>query len=107
VPNPSKRKGSDWEVTVANYLRDNGFPYAERRVTQGSKDRGDIGGIPGVVIECKAEKLITLAEYMDEVAVEKANAHAPVGFAVVKRRNYGVERAYSVMELQHQIELLR
>ena len=104
--NPSKAKGTAWESSVVSYLNDNGFPYAERRALQGNLDKGDISGVPGVVIECKAEKAITLSSYMDEVAVETKNAGATLGVAVVKRRNHSVGRSYVVMELETFVRLI-
>lgn len=105
--NPSKRKGTAWESAVVDLLRRSGFPYAERRALSGPNDRGDVSGVPGVVIEAKAEKRIDLAGYMDEVRLEKANANASVGVAVVKRRNHGTERAYVVLELADFLELIQ
>lgn len=83
---PSKRKGTGWESAVVEFLRTNGVPRAERRALGGSKDRGDIAGIPGVVIECKAEKQITLAAYLDETEAERHNDNARHGVAWIKRR---------------------
>jgi hypothetical protein len=107
MANPNGRKGSLWEVVLAEFFATHGFPYAERRARRGSNDAGDISGIPGVMIEAKAVKTITLSDFMDEVRVEKANAKAQVGACVIKRRNHSVERAYVVMELQDWIELIR
>jgi Holliday junction resolvase len=105
--NASKRKGTAFESLVVGYLSDNGFDYAERRALAGTLDRGDIAGIPGVMIECKAEKAIDLAGYMDEVEVETANAEAQIGVAVVKRRNRPVDQAYVVMPLRQFVRLIR
>ena len=99
MANPSKAKGTAWETAVVGYLRDNGFPWAERRALNGATDKGDVSGIPGVVIEAKAERQISLAGYMDEVAIEVANANASVGVAVVKRQNRSVDQGYAVMTL--------
>lgn len=82
----SKRKGTGWETAVVTYLKENGVPHAERRTLNGAKDRGDIAGIPGVVIECKNEKTVTLATYMDETEKERRNDNASIGAAWVKRR---------------------
>lgn len=82
----SKRKGTGWESAVVQFLRDNGVPHAERRSLNGAKDRGDIAGIPGVVIECKNEKTVTLAAYADETAAEARNDGARIGLAWIKRR---------------------
>ena len=107
MANPNGRKGSSWEKVVADYLNVTGFPYAERRVKRGVNDAGDIGGVPGLMLECKATQRIDLAGFMDEVRVEKANAHAQIGAAVVKRRNHGVDRAYVVLEFRDFLDLIR
>ncbi|MEU5549223.1 hypothetical protein ABZ738_05590 [Micromonospora sp. NPDC047793] len=82
----SKRKGTAWESAVTEFLRQHGVPHAERRTLNGAKDRGDIAGIPGVVIECKNEKTATLASYVTEAETERANDGARIGLAWVKRR---------------------
>lgn len=100
MANPNGRKGSAFETACIAYMRDHGFAYAERRVPTGARDRGDLGGVPGLMLEFKNHKQIDLAGFMDEVAAEKLNASAQIGAAVIKRRNHGVERAYVVEELQ-------
>jgi hypothetical protein len=100
VANPNGRKGSAFETACIAYMRDHGFPYAERRVPTGARDRGDLGGVPGLCLEFKNHKAIDLAGFTDEVAVEKVNAAAEIGACVIKRRNFGVERAYVVEEFQ-------
>ena len=35
MSNPSKQRGTAWETAVVDYMRKHGFPYAERRVTNG------------------------------------------------------------------------
>jgi predicted lipoprotein len=102
----SRQKGTIWESQVVDYLKDHGFPYAERRALAGVNDKGDLTGIPGLMIECKAEKAIDLAGYMVEVKLQTANAGAHLGFAVVKRRNRSVGDAYAVMPLSVLTELL-
>lgn len=104
--NASKVKGTRFETEVVSYLNAHGFPYAERRALHGTDDRGDVAGLPSWVLECKAHASITLADFMDEVVVEKANAGAPFGAAIVKRRNKSVERAYVVIELRDFVEAL-
>jgi len=106
MANASKKKGTAWETALVEYLKLSGFPYAERRALCGTSDRGDVAGIPGVVLEAKAEKTITLSTYMDEVATEKQNANAQVGAAVIKRRNRGPGSAYVVMPLSQFVEMI-
>lgn len=93
----SKRKGTAWETAVVDYLRQAGHPHVERRALAGASDRGDIAGIPGVVIECKNAKAVTLAKWTDELTREKANDHATHAVLVVKRRGRPVADAYAVM----------
>lgn len=82
----SKRKGTAWESALVAYLRDNGVPHAERRALSGSKDRGDIAGIPGVAIEAKSANEIKLAAWIDEAETERANDGADLGVLWIKRR---------------------
>ena len=58
----AKRKGPAFEGQVVSYLREHGFPQAERRVMGGSRDRGDVAGVPGWVLELKATRALDLAE---------------------------------------------
>ena len=89
----SKQKGTRFETEVARYLG------VERRTLGGSRDRGDLN-IPGWVVELKNEARINLAGYMAEVEVERQNAKATYGAAVVKRRGKGPAEAYVVMPLR-------
>jgi len=76
--NPSKRKGTAAESLVVSTLIDRGWPHAERRALAGSADRGDVAGVPGVVIEVKAEKEFHISGWLREAAAEKANDGAEV-----------------------------
>jgi len=106
MANPHKRKGTAWETAVVEFLRGHGHPYAERRALAGSADKGDVTGVPSVMIECKAEKSITLATYADEVKTQTANADASIGVAVVKRRGRPASDAYVVMTLDQFARML-
>lgn len=86
MSNPSKAKGTAWESAIVAYLRDRGWTYAERRTLNGSKDRGDIAGIPGVVIEAKSTKTVALGAYLDEANTEALNDGANLGAVWLKRR---------------------
>lgn len=82
----ARRKGTAWESMVVEHLRANGAPHAERRALAGAKDRGDVAGIPGVVIECKSAARVELAAWLDEAETERANDRADVGVVWIKRR---------------------
>lgn len=82
----NKAKGTAAETAVVVALRDAGFATVERRALQGAADRGDIAGLPGVVIEVKNHASIDLAAFVDEAEVEADNDNADLGVAWVKRR---------------------
>ena len=107
----SKAKGRDGENAVVDYLRQRGYP-AERRRQTGAQDCGDVSGVPGWVIEVKAEKRLNLAGYMDELVAERINAEKrygsrQAGFVVCKRRGtqYPGEW-YAVLTLDEMVNLL-
>ena len=83
---------------MADYLKE-AFPLAERRVKNGRYDRGDTSGVPNVCIECKAELKIDLPGYLDELAVECANAETDLGFVFIKNRRHSVGDGYAVMSV--------
>ena len=96
-----KRKGSQFERDVVGYLQEHGFADAERAYGAGRpEDIGDVVGVPGVCIECKAAKSIDLAGFVDEAERERLNARQPYGVAVVKRRGKSTDNAYVVMSLE-------
>lgn len=85
MSHPSKVKGTAWETAIVRTLLAAGVPYAERRPTNGKNDRGDISGIPGVVIEAKCEHAIRLAGWLAEAETERVHAGATVGLVWHKR----------------------
>lgn len=84
----SRAKGTRAESALVDYLRAHGWPYAERRALGGNRDRGDIAGIPGTVIEVKNTARMELAEWVKEAEVEAGNDGAGVWFVVAKRRGH-------------------
>jgi hypothetical protein len=119
--NPSREIGTAWETLAVTYGQSQGFPL-DRRALAGRRDLGDLMGMPGWVIGCKAEKTIRLSTYMDEIAKQKANhafrsagavrltgADMPdlIGVELVKRRGYGPGRAYAVMEFDDLLAVWR
>jgi hypothetical protein len=87
----ANRKGSTFEKSIADYLaiqlQDDRI---ERRVTNGNKDRGDIGGVRlnghRVVIECKNHNRLNLSGWVEEARIEAGNDDAILGAVVHKRR---------------------
>ena len=106
-PGTAKVKGRTTENLLVEYLRANGFPYAERRRLAGSGDRGDIAGVVGVVIEVKSGARIDLASWMAELAWEISNDRASYGMVVVRPKGRpNPEQWWTVMPLPQAIELL-
>jgi Holliday junction resolvase len=91
VSTASKAKGTRAEREVVNYLQ-NWWPAAERRALSGNKDKGDVAGIPGLVVEVKAAVQQRLAEWEHETLIEAANADAKAFVLVVKRPHKHVSR---------------
>lgn len=104
----AKQAGTRWESAIVEYLRTRGWMHAERRAKTGALDKGDITGIPGVVIEAKDVAKITLAEFLREATVEAENAGAMVGAAWIKRRGKSSPAdAYVLMDGETFAHLLR
>jgi hypothetical protein len=84
----SKAKGTKWESEIVRALREMGFVQAERRAGNGVHDRGDITGIPGLVIEAKNHNRTELAEWVKEAVAERDNAGARYGVVWHHRRGH-------------------
>lgn len=82
-----RAKGTRWETACVNFLREHGFPWADRLPLSGAKDRGDVTLGPGSPVhEMKNQNRHSLAEWLDEANTEAANAKAPFGVVWFKRR---------------------
>jgi len=108
VTSANKAKGAQWERDVAAYLRENGFPMADRRYGAGVReDKGDLVGVPRFALECKNQASINLSEFLEEALIEAKYAKAQFGAAVIKRRRKATKDAYVVMSLEQFAELIR
>ncbi|MEU8840273.1 hypothetical protein AB0D97_14230 [Streptomyces roseus] len=106
MTNPSKAKGTAWESLLVAYLREHHNPASHRNVQMGAKDIGDIDGYYLHALEAKAEKTITLSDYIAQANREAVHAGQPFGCAVVKRRMKGVGDAYVVRDLATDVRLM-
>lgn len=105
----ARAAGRTWERQVAEYLVSEGWPRAERRRLAGAKDRGDIAGILGVVIECKNAARLEWAKWLEEARVEAAN-DGPDSLGAVWAKRRGVASpggGYVVMDGGTFVRLLR
>lgn len=84
--NRPRVKGTTWESAIVAFLRGRGAAHAERRALAGTSDRGDIAGIPGVVIEAKNCARLELGTWLAEAEAERRNDRARYGAVWIKRR---------------------
>jgi len=88
-----RAKGSSFERLVADYFKANGFPFADRRVKSGAKDKGDIGGVgihdQRLVFEAKNTAKLSLGTWANEAEAERINDEALAGVIVHKRHGKG------------------
>ena len=101
------KKGSLWEKQVVEYLQGEGFDRCERRVSNGRNDRGDVAGIPNVVLEIKNTGIAEFGRAVAEAEKEATNAGAQWWSVVFKRRQKGVDKAYVVISLEQWSKVLR
>lgn len=96
MSNPSKRKGTEWEVAVVEWLRwaldDNRI---DRTPPKGVNDEGDIAGVwfhgMRVVVECKATRRASYSAHWGETLVEMGHADTPLGVVFWKRPGIGLK----------------
>ena len=107
MTNPQKQKGSAYERSIVQYLRDNGFTVDRTRAGW-SDDRGDIHGIDGFTWECKNHKALNLAGWINELHDECRNAGTSLGAVVHKKRGStdGAEQ-YATLPLGMLVQLLK
>lgn len=106
MSNPAKAKGTAWESLIVGYLREHHNDDARRNVQMGRFDIGDIAGYYLHALEAKAEKTITLSDYVAQANREAVNAGQPFGCAVVKRRMKGVADGYVVRDVRTDVRLM-
>ena len=98
----SKSKGSAWERDCVRYLNSWTFAaHADRMPAGATHDRGDIGGIPHLVIECKNHANVGDAVRLGvDGLVDKSDAaKADHAVAFVKRRGKPAAEGYAVVTI--------
>lgn len=81
----AKKAGTAWESEICRALVEAGWIWAERRRLGGQYDKGDVAGLPGIVIEAKNEKGLNVGKNLNEAHAEMKNAGAEYGVAWLKR----------------------
>lgn len=91
--NPNGAKGAETERLVAQYLREQGFPEAQRYLREGRRfDMGDIDGVPHTTIQVKYVARPALQEWVLATLTQRKNAGNPLCLLVVRRRNQPVRK---------------
>lgn len=96
-----KQKGTAFESAIVEYLQNNLCDDTiERRALNGTCDRGDISGVTfcglRMVLECKNENRMRLAEYIREAEIEAVNDNAPYYAVIHKKRGVGISNTAGV-----------
>ena len=94
MANPSGKKGSAFERSVADYLaRVLCDSEIDRQIKTGPQDKGDIRGLflhgQKLVLECKNVRKTDLSGWMGEAETEAGNADAPWWAVCHKRKGKG------------------
>lgn len=112
MTNPAKRKGDEFERSIVNYLRSEGYSVDRTRAGW-SDDRGDIHGITSAsgkpfTFECKNHKRDNLPGWVSELEVEVVNAGGEIG-AVIHKKHGVVDGGaqYATLPLKMLVKLLR
>jgi hypothetical protein len=93
--NRSKQVGTATETAVVRYLRENGWPGAERRALRGHLDAGDLTGTPGLAWSVKGGAYAhhpsdrQIDEWLDELETQREHAGADHGILVTRRYRIG------------------
>lgn len=96
-----KQKGTAFESAIVEYLQNQLCDETiERRALNGTCDRGDISGVTfcgsRMVLECKNENRMRLAEYMREAETEAKNDAAFYYAVIHKKRGVGITSAQTI-----------
>lgn len=112
MTNPQKQKGSAYERSIVDYLRDSGF-RVDRTRAGWADDRGDIHGVEAhdgkpFVFECKNHARLNLAGWIKELDIEIANAGGVAGVVVHKKRGTtNAAEQYATLPFGMLVQLLK
>lgn len=77
---------------VAKYLRENGFPQADRMLREGrNDDQGDIAGVPHTTIQVKYWAAKRLPAWVNDTLRQRDTAGTPLCMIVARQKYRAVE----------------
>lgn len=103
MANSRVQRGRESEAVVADYLRDHGFPHAER--VAASLKGADVTGTPGLAVEVKSRYALDLGAWMKQAAKREG-----LPLLVVRLNGMGpatIENWPLVLPFGQAVELLR
>lgn len=106
--------GTSHETAIKNWLRENGWPFADRKTQNGANDLGDLRlseRIP-FVVEAKTAKSTTdratLGTFVKELVAEVGNAGADSGAVIFKKQGTtDVGQYYAILPVEYLNHLLK
>ena len=101
-----KQRGYDSQRIVADYLKSNGWPYAEP--VGAGRPGSDVTGIVGIDIEVKARRDLDLTGTMRQIQARQGDNG--IGLAVIRPDGYGparIDEWPAVMPLRVMVRLLK
>lgn len=101
-----RQKGTRGENEIVDFLRRAGFPNVERKALHGTRDEGDLTGIPSWAISVKNCREHRLGEWLDELRVQMIHAKALFGVVIFKRRGKSAAGAFALVPMEVLIKLL-
>lgn len=114
MANRMKSLGTSHETAIKNWLREHGWPYADRKTQAGANDLGDLRLSERVpfVVEAKTAKSTTdrasLGTFVKELEAEVENAGAEAGAVIFKKKGttdvgdyYAIMPVWMLNEILH------
>ena len=99
MANPSREKGTRYEVACAEWFQQQGWSEGFRMATRATLDVGDLGGLPRFAVECRDRQRQELARNVDDAEERAVNKKADFGVALMKRPRRPVGDSYVLLSL--------
>ena len=106
MSNPSRQKGTAYEVLCRDYFQGRGWTECQRLATRAALDLGDLTGIPRGAIECRDRQKQELARNLDDAEERARNKGSDFGICLMKRPRRPVEQSYVLMSLSTFADIL-
>lgn len=104
MSNNNKRRGTQFETAVVNYLKEHGKDAI--RIALAHKDLGDVHS-GKFCIQCKNHKQMKLSEWIRETEIQKMESGKEFGVLVVRKRmDTNIGNSYVVMRLRDFVEVM-